>query len=256
MPTSTGPLFLELKIDDLMMGPEFQFRTGALDVKSLAENIARNGQIVPVLTRALGDGRFQLLGGNRRVAALNLLGEKFVKALVLHAVSDRHATSVALAENIDREPLTDWDRVSAVLHLVNQGISKDEVAKEFSVTKRTVERFMVVANAPPEFSKALQSGDVSIHQAYEAIKRGVALAEITEGKRSVKFLRQVARNSASKQRSSPAIEAKLKFVPGKTSADAVIQQAQDFIRKVRQAAKLFVGSRPKPRRPVLESISI
>ena len=250
MPSPARPLFLDLKIADLIMGPEFQFRTGATDVKTLADNIARNGQIVPILTRALDDGRFQLLGGNRRVAALKLLNQESVKALVLHTVSDREATSVARAENIDREPLTDWDRVTAVLHLVNQGISKDEVAKEFSVTKRTIERFMVVANAPPEFSKALQSGDVSIHQAYEAIKRGVALSEITEGKRSVKFLRQVARSAASKQRQSHAIQAKLKFIPGKTPADAVIEEAQDFIRKVRQAAKLFASTPPRRGRPL------
>lgn len=75
------------------------------DVAGLAQSIARDGQLVPVEVRLLGPGRWQLVTGFRRVAALKLLRRDRVSARLHDALSDEQALSLALADDLARRDL-------------------------------------------------------------------------------------------------------------------------------------------------------
>ncbi len=73
-----------LPIDEIHVPVKRVKTLEAEKVTALAEDILENGQRVPIRVRQ-GKGRFVLLEGYHRLAALRALGESDVQAYVAHA---------------------------------------------------------------------------------------------------------------------------------------------------------------------------
>jgi len=76
------------------------------DVTGLAQSIAREGQLVPIEVRLRGPGRWQVIAGFRRVAALRLLKREQVLARLHDQLSDDEALALAVADGVTERPLT------------------------------------------------------------------------------------------------------------------------------------------------------
>lgn len=88
-----------LPLDELDPDDTFRLREVG-DVSSLAQSIAQVGQLFPVEVRLLS-GRYQLVTGFRRVAALKMLMRKRVLARVHTELSEQEAAILAAADAID-----------------------------------------------------------------------------------------------------------------------------------------------------------
>lgn len=87
------------------LDPDDTFRLREVgDVSSLAQSIAQVGQLFPVEVRLLS-GRYQLVTGFRRVAALRMLMRKRVLARVHTDLSEQEAAILAAADAIDSRSL-------------------------------------------------------------------------------------------------------------------------------------------------------
>jgi ParB-like chromosome segregation protein Spo0J len=80
------------------------------DVSALATDVARLGQLFPVDVRPLGENRYQVISGFRRVAALRFLKRDRALVRIHSRMSDEDALLLSLAVAIhaapvDREPL-------------------------------------------------------------------------------------------------------------------------------------------------------
>lgn len=75
------------------------------DVTGLAQSLAREGQLFPVEVRLRAPGRWQLVTGFRRVAALRLLRREKVLARLHDSLGDEEALALALADDLAREGL-------------------------------------------------------------------------------------------------------------------------------------------------------
>ncbi|SEU18702.1 ParB/Srx family N-terminal domain-containing protein [Stigmatella erecta] len=75
------------------------------EISALATDIARLGQLFPVDVRAVGQDRYQIICGFRRVAALRFLKRDRVQARVHEALSDEDALLIALAAAIHANPV-------------------------------------------------------------------------------------------------------------------------------------------------------
>ena len=103
-PVLSRPIHVEqglLALEQLDVDDTFRLR-GEGDVSRLAQDIARLGQLFPVDVRVRG-GRFQLVCGFRRVAALRFLQRDKVLARIHTELSDDDALLVALAAGLDAE---------------------------------------------------------------------------------------------------------------------------------------------------------
>jgi ParB family chromosome partitioning protein len=89
------------QIDD---DPGFRLRPEG-DVTGLAQSIAREGQLVPIEVRLRGPGRWQLVAGFRRVAALRLLQREHVLARLHDQLGDEAALALAVADGVTERPL-------------------------------------------------------------------------------------------------------------------------------------------------------
>jgi len=91
-------------------------RTEMRELEEFAENIKKFGVRQPIVVRPRGE-KFEVVTGERRVRASIIAGLKEVPAII-RALTDRQADIERLIENIHRDDLTDAEKGSAVLGLL------------------------------------------------------------------------------------------------------------------------------------------
>jgi|GEM_PF-6382777 len=151
--------------------PYRSLRTGLRDIESLAGKIKQRGQLVPILVW-LRRGRYVLLSGHRRVAALRHLAETHVKAIVY---SDRDLTvkdalDIAIDDNVDRNNFSKAEMAALVARMVDEGVTQRKIAKRLRLSNGTVSDYFRLHSAPQDIRDAVDSGRV-------AIRAGLKLAE-------------------------------------------------------------------------------
>src|ERR1035437_3416179 len=106
-------------------------------IGELAESIRQKGILQPLLVRRVENG-FELIAGERRLRAAQLLGLETVPVLVREA-SDAEALELALIENIQRENLNPIDEARAYRRLLEEfDLTQDEVATRVGKDRSTV----------------------------------------------------------------------------------------------------------------------
>ncbi|KAB2933768.1 MAG: ParB/RepB/Spo0J family partition protein [Candidatus Contendobacter sp.] len=107
-----------LSVDCIQRGryqPRQDLREDTL--RDLAESIRAQGVVQPVVVRPLGEGRYELIAGERRWRAAQLAELREVPA-VIREVSDQAAIAMALIENIQREDLNPLEEAAALRRLI------------------------------------------------------------------------------------------------------------------------------------------
>ncbi|MEG1849628.1 MAG: ParB/RepB/Spo0J family partition protein [Oscillospiraceae bacterium] len=106
-------------------------------IRELADSIQQNGLLCPISLRRVGE-RYQLIAGERRLMAFQLLGEQQVPAL-LEQADDRRSAVLALVENLQRRDLTFLEEASAISALIEaEGLTQRETAARLGVAQSTV----------------------------------------------------------------------------------------------------------------------
>ncbi len=163
-------LFIDLNIIELH--PVISsWRISYEDIQDLAFDIKRNGVLEPVLVRPLNNGKYQLLAGNRRYHAAKEAGLEKVPARVLD-VDDTKALEIALSENLQRRDLNPVELARALKSLVDQGYSKEEVAKMFGKSRPWVSNHIRILRLPDYVLEKIADGTLSIDH-------GIALLKLT-----------------------------------------------------------------------------
>ncbi|MHC4867010.1 MAG: ParB/RepB/Spo0J family partition protein, partial [Planctomycetota bacterium] len=212
--------YAEINIEDLIADCEFRYRAN-LNIDDLVDSIRQDGQLIPIVVRRQDD-KFQLISGFRRIAALTKLGRKKVQAKILYGISDVEARRISLLENLERNSLTSWDQVAAAERFREQGMENAEIAEAFRVSVRTIQRYLRVAEAPDDFRRALERDDITIQQAYEALKRHVPVSDLLKHGRSVRYLRGLSHKSEKKdnvriqRKADGEILINIRYRPGKS----------------------------------------
>jgi ParB family chromosome partitioning protein len=109
-----------LPLDLISPGP-YQPRSifDADRLEELADSIRHQGVIQPVVVRAKGDNKFELIAGERRWRAAQIAGIEDIPAII-RDVPDEIAIAMALVENIQREDLNPIEEATALRRLVDE----------------------------------------------------------------------------------------------------------------------------------------
>ncbi len=111
-------------------------------LEELAESIRQQGVIQPVVVRALADGGFELIAGERRWRAAQLAEVDAIPAVV-REVSDETAIAMALVENIQREDLNPLEEATALRRLVDEfQLTHQEAAEAVGRSRSAVSNLM------------------------------------------------------------------------------------------------------------------
>ena len=130
-------------------------------ISSLAASIADAGMVQPLIVRPLGDGRYELIAGERRWRAAREAGIQTVPAIVRdEAEAERLQT--ALIENMSREDLNPVDEARACAALVEDlGLSKEELARRLGRSRSAISNLIRLLDLPDEALELMASGDLS-----------------------------------------------------------------------------------------------
>ena len=120
---------VRIDIDRIAPSP-FQPRreTDAGAIEQLADSIRRFGLLSPLLVRRAVGGGYELVAGERRLRAMQLLGWTHADAIVT-AARDRDSAIIGLIENLQREDLHFLDEAEACRRILReQGLNQEELA--------------------------------------------------------------------------------------------------------------------------------
>lgn len=116
------------------------------EIEALAQSISETGLLQPITIRPNGE-RYQLIAGERRLRAHKLLGKPTVEALVSEAEEDDMAV-FALAENIDREDLSDYEIGKALRQVEDLFPTKKKLAEALGMNREDMYRYFAYDALP------------------------------------------------------------------------------------------------------------
>ena len=122
---------LTLRVADIRPNPHQPRQTFDDEgLRELASSIRRHGILQPLTVRSAGDGKWELVAGERRLRAAKLAGLEKVPCIRREA-DDRESALLALVENLQRRDLHYLEEAAAIAAYIRQtGITQEEAAAQ------------------------------------------------------------------------------------------------------------------------------
>ena len=156
-------------LDKLVLSPD-NVRTAPVakeDEVALIASIESLGLLQPLVVRAAKKpGRFEVLGGGRRLDALKALAKRGVHKSnypTQCVIGDwKSAKEASLAENIVRCAMDPVDQFRAYVGIQEEGKTAAQIAKAFGQTERHVQQRLQLGRVAPEILSAYQSDRLNL----------------------------------------------------------------------------------------------
>ncbi len=163
---ATGDAINTLPVTALQPG-KYQPRT-RMDqeaLNALAASIKAQGIMQPILVRPVGDGKHEIIAGERRWRAARIAGLSSVPVLVRN-VPDQQALAVALIENIQREDLNALEEAAGIERLIREfALTHQAVADAVGKSRATVTNLLRLLELPPPVRELLAQGQIEMGHA-------------------------------------------------------------------------------------------
>ena len=161
-----GERVTELSVQQLQAGqyqPRSQMNNTAL--QDLAQSIQEQGIISPIIVRQIEDDKYEIIAGERRFRASQMIGLKTVPVIIRN-VSNEKALAWALIENIQRENLNPLEEAHGIYRLVHEFKMTHELAAQAIGRSRTATTNLLrLLNLEPEVQLLLSQNLLSMGHA-------------------------------------------------------------------------------------------
>lgn len=128
----------------------------------LAESIKVSGVVQPVVLRPTGNGRFQLVAGERRWLACKLADKTSIPAVV-REISNEQAMEITIIENLQREDLNAMEQARAFERLSREfGLTQEQIASRTGKDRASVANFIRLLKLSDEVQELIESGQLSL----------------------------------------------------------------------------------------------
>ncbi len=137
----------------------------------LADSIEKNGIMQPLVVRAIGSDKYEIIAGERRFRAAQLAGLSAVPAIVRDDISDQQALELALIENIQRRDLTAIEEAEGYQRLIKEfKYSQEELAKTVGKSRSHITNLLRLLSMPEKLKTWLNEGKLSMGHARALLK--------------------------------------------------------------------------------------
>ena len=197
--------------------PRKEFKQESLD--ELADSIKKHGLIQPITVRYIGEKRFELISGERRLRASKLAGAEEIPSYV-REVNDEQMIAFALIENIQREELNPLEVAMGYQRLMEEcDYTQGEVAERVGKNRSTVTNMMRLLQLPDFLQAALRDEQISTGHARALISvekesdQKSILKKILKKSLSVRQTEEVVRSLSKKDEKSSSKKTNKKASP-------------------------------------------
>ncbi|RRN77810.1 ParB/RepB/Spo0J family partition protein [Pseudoxanthomonas sp. SGD-10] len=200
----------KIKINQIEVNPfqpRFEFDEDAL--RELSESIKLQGLIQPITVRKVGEGRYQLISGERRLRATKMAGIDDIPAYVRTA-NDQQMLEMALIENIQRENLNAIEVALSFQRMIDEcNLKQEELGDRVSKNRSTVTNYLRLLKLPPAIQAAIRDSQISMGHARALISvenpanQLFIFQEILDKDLSVRKVEELVRNLKQNEEAKP-----------------------------------------------------
>ena len=125
-------------------------------ISDLANDIRSNGLINPITVRK-NEAKYEIIAGQRRYLACQMLKRKTIPCSIVD-VSTQKAEEMSLVENIQRNPMTNSDKIKTYTKLYNvYDKDIDKVINAVNISKITLNKYIKLSTLPEEVIRLLDT---------------------------------------------------------------------------------------------------
>ena len=149
---------MDISVGSIEANP-FQPRTtfDEQSLEELAASIVKLGIVQPLTVRDAGNGRYQLIAGERRLRAARIAGLSHVPAYVRTA-DDQAMLELALVENIQREDLDAVEVAISFQRLIEEcRLTQEQLSDRVGKQRSTVSNYLRLLKLPAEIQLGIRN---------------------------------------------------------------------------------------------------
>jgi ParB family chromosome partitioning protein len=197
--------------------PRKEFDEERLD--ELAQSLKTHGLIQPITVRYIGEKRFELISGERRLRAAKQAGMEEIPAYIREA-DDEQSLAFALIENIQREQLNPLEVAIGYKRLLEEfDYTQSEVADRVGKNRSTVTNMLRLLNLPDFIQASLVKNEITIGHARalitiedekvqarllnKIISEGWNVRQVEDAVRNLEFFGQTKKKAPKKKQINP-----------------------------------------------------
>lgn len=181
-------------------------------LEELSDSIRENGLLQPILVREYGEGRYQIIAGERRFRACKLAGLTEIPAIVLER-DDKAAAQIALIENIQREDLNPLEEALAYKSLKDEyDMTQEELSERIGKSRSAIANSIRLLDLPDEILTMVAARELSAGHARTLLgvkdrEDMILLAQFAaEQDLSVRQLEEQVKKINKKKKPAPEVE--------------------------------------------------
>ena len=157
--------------------PRTNFEQEALE--ELSQSIQIHGIIQPLTVRKLGRDNYQLISGERRFRASQLIGLKEVPAYV-RVANDQAMLEMALVENIQREDLNSIEVALSYQRLIDEcDLTQEQMSQKISKSRSSITNHLRLLKLPVEIQFGVRDNLISMGHARALVSAGDEVVQIS-----------------------------------------------------------------------------
>ncbi|SNS54349.1 chromosome partitioning protein, ParB family [Anaerovirgula multivorans] len=148
---------LEISIDSVISNP-YQPRKSfsQTSLQELSQSIKSYGVLQPISVRQIGEGKFELIAGERRVKAARLANLITIPAIVNNQFNDKDSAVLAIIENLQREDLNFIEEAEGYANLIeDHGLTQQELAVRIGKNQSTIANKLRILRLGDEIKQKL-----------------------------------------------------------------------------------------------------
>jgi ParB family chromosome partitioning protein len=161
-----GERITRLPVEQIQRGryqPRRDFDPDAL--RELADSIAVQGVIQPIVVRPVGEARYEIIAGERRWRASQQAGLAEIP-VVIREVDEPSAVAIGLIENIQRADLNPLEEAGALERLLSEfGLTHQQIAEAVGKSRTTVTNLLRLLELNPDVKAYVEQAQLEMGHA-------------------------------------------------------------------------------------------
>ncbi|MFA5188640.1 MAG: ParB/RepB/Spo0J family partition protein [Patescibacteria group bacterium] len=215
----------QVELEKIQLNPQQpRKRFDHAELEDLIESIKSYGIIQPLITTKTADNNYQLIAGERRFRAAQVLNLKTVPVLVREA-KEQEKLELALIENVQRKNLNPIEEALSYKRLIDEfNLSQEEVGQKIGKKRSTIANTLRLLALPEEVQKAILD---------EKISEGHArtIAALANEKEQLDLLKKIVHNQMTvREAESQVKKVRVKSHVRTLQTDPVILEKEEKLR--------------------------
>jgi len=236
-----GPNLKQIRLSDIIAN-RFQPRRTFTEpeLAELESSIRASGLLQPIVVRDSGNGKWELVAGERRLRAVTRLGWTEIPAVVRN-FDDRAMLTLALVENLQRADLNPLEEAEGYQRLIDEfGLTQLQVAEAVGKDRTSITNLLRVLSLPLAVRQLVEARQITagharallpikderrqLELANEIIAHHLSVREVEARAREIANPSPVERDTPDKHRSVPD-------APQYRASSPALKRVEDQFRK-------------------------